>query len=140
MVVEWTNFTAFDDRGSFINVPVGQFDPARVYVCKNFETGMVRAFHGHQKEYKAITCIHGAIKLVTAMMNAEKGSLFDFKVWYLSDSSNNSIVVPPAMAHGWQSLKPDSTIMVFSNSPMHESIDDDIRFDANLYDWSIKWR
>lgn len=134
-------FSTFDDRGTFCNMPIEKFKLKRVYVVKNFESGMVRAFHYHKHESKVITCIEGYIKLVLIRLGAEDSCVpKEVTEYYLKEGDGKSIIIPLNVANGWQSLQPNSSILVFSDKTAQESMKDDVRYPANLYDWEIKWR
>lgn len=127
---------ATDDRGSvsFVNeFPFTEFK--RFYTIKNHTPGFVRAWHGHQHEYKAYfitsgTVVVGAVKVDdwtdpspdlpvhTQVMSAEKpGILF----------------IPGGHANGFMSLTADAQVLLFSNFSLKESLDDDIRFDPKFW-------
>ena len=148
-----------DDRGTFSNIDLlngieENFVTKRIYFCKNFKEGMVRAFHYHKHESKVIICLSGAIKVVTTAQPTPVKQHIDYSqepivgnfeygpfiTGFLEERDNDGIYIKEGLANGWQSLTSDAMIMVLSNKTVQESMSDDIRYPANAYDWSIKWR
>jgi dTDP-4-dehydrorhamnose 3,5-epimerase len=132
-----------DDRGKFVNIDIPEdFVPKRVYLCKNYSRGMVRAFHYHDRESKIIRCVSGAVTLVVCCLTKNKKKIDNttFEKIVLTADGDSSVYIPPAHAHGWRSLVDGSQIMVISPFSIEESKNDDIRFSALEYDWEEKWR
>ena len=62
----------------------------------------------------------------------------DLKAKYkiLSEDKSEILCVPPGYANGLKALKKYSKIVVFSSLTIEESINEKIRYDANLWmDW-----
>lgn len=141
-----TYFHATDDRGTFSNLPLhglpDNFVPKRIYWCKNYQQNMVRAFHYHKNESKIIICTRGAVKIVSMEIEKITGKTesYKFEEHVFTDTCTKAAYLPAPMANGWKSLTPESTILVLSNSTTQESMEDDIRYPAKLYNWEAKWR
>ena len=141
-----------DDRGHFENIcldyPYLNFTSKRAYICSNFEQGLVRAFHYHEKESKIFICLKGAAKFV--LFEGCKTSKDTIKnvpiIFTISNSIGKAIFIPSNYANGWQSLTSDTVLLGLSNVTLEESRNDDYRFlpreieghHPNL--WITQWR
>ena len=78
------------------------------------EVGSIRGMHmqlGASAEYKIITCVSGEVFDVA--LDLRRNSL-TFLQWYsvvLSPKKHNSLLIPPGVAHGFQSLKENSELL-----------------------------
>jgi dTDP-4-dehydrorhamnose 3,5-epimerase-like enzyme len=130
-----------DDRGEvgFVN----EFDFAgvrRFYTVLNHRSGYVRAWHGHQREGKYVTVTSGAALVGVVQIDDWKQpspSLVP-KTWVLSAAKPSVLYIPAGCANGFMSLTSDTRLMFFSTSTLEESANDDIRFDARLWNvWDV---
>jgi dTDP-4-dehydrorhamnose 3,5-epimerase len=135
---------AVDDRGTvgFVN----EFSFAgvkRFYTVSNHAQGFVRAWHGHRHEAKYCTAVAGALLVCCIRIdNWEKPSP-DLKInrFVLSAASPSVLHVPAGYVNGFMSLTDDAKIMFFSTSTLDESLKDDIRFPARMWDpWRVEER
>lgn len=130
---------ATDDRGSlgFIN-GFGLSDFKRFYTVSNHSANFVRAWHGHQKEAKAIIVLHGAALVCAVEMDdpisPNKNNLVSRHV--LSGSNPAALYVPAGYANGFKTLTSDAMVLVFSSTTLEESAGDDYRFE---YDYWNPW-
>jgi len=136
-----------DDRGktSFVN-DFDFKDVKRFYYIQNHKSPFIRAWHGHKRETKYITVVKGSavigvVKIddwdtPTVMVNYE-----GVKKMVLSSENPTVVRVPPGCANGVMTLTDDTIVMVFSTSTLTDSLSDDFRFDARLWDiWNIEER
>jgi len=136
-----------DDRGYFENIPfeLPEFKGKRAYICRNFDKGMVRAFHYHEYESKVFICLKGAIKFILypGCKTVEDTHGVDYQVVVINEGSE-ALFVPCGYANGWQSLTDDTTLLTISNQTMEDSKTDDIRFSPNCIEfdphWKAEWR
>lgn len=136
-----------DDRGHFENIPLSYpelgFEGKRVYICSNFEQGMVRGFHFHEFESKIFICLQGAAKF---MLFEECRYAIDIteetrsETLVISASLQKGIYVPAKYANGWRSLTSDTVLLGISNRTVEESQQDDWRFCPDCVVWDTEWR
>ena len=142
-VIKGDSFT--DDRGtlSFVN----DFDfqgIKRFYVVANHHRGIVRAWHAHRYENKYVYVITGAalvgyVKIDNWENPSKDENIPNSKV--LSASKPEILHIPSGHANGFMSLTDDTRVMFLSSSSVEESKNDDIRYNARLWDiWNIKER
>ena len=95
----------FEDRGSTYTIYDHRdfnVDFVQDKVSKSYE-GVIRGFHGDDKTWKLITCLHGKIKLVT--YDVDK----DIKEKYILEGDGKesiSVLVPPRVLNAHQCLSP----------------------------------
>jgi len=136
-----------DDRGYFENIPleVLEFKGKRAYICRNFDKGMVRAFHYHEYESKIFICLKGAIKFILypGCKSVEDTHGVDNQCIVINEGTD-ALFVPCGYANGWQSLTDDVILLTISNQTMEDSKTDDIRFSPNFpefdHHWKVEWR
>jgi dTDP-4-dehydrorhamnose 3,5-epimerase len=127
---------AFDDRGSvsFVNeFPFRDF--RRFYTIKNQAPGFVRAWHGHQTEYKAYFVTSGQVVVGAVKVDDWTNPSPDLEVHtqVMSVTNPGILFIPGGYANGFKSLTDDAQVLLFSNFSLEESLDDDIRFDPKFW-------
>ena len=114
-----------DSRGQLI--PVELEEPAmRFYTSTNWMCGMVRAWHGHPKEWRVVRCIRGAAKICALDMSDMK-TVHEF---VLSSDKSEVLYIPKGFANGWKSLRFDAEMLYLS--PTHYADRDDVRIDSDI--------
>ena len=135
---------AVDDRGSvlFVNdLSLKSF--RRFYLISNHMAGFVRAWHGHKLESKVLvvvrgTMLIGAVQVDDWISPSRKAEVMRV---VLSASKPSALSIPPGFANGSMSLTQDAQLLVFSNSSVEESQNDDYRFPADYWDiWTVEQR
>jgi dTDP-4-dehydrorhamnose 3,5-epimerase-like enzyme len=126
-----------DDRGFFTAI---NFEPdsKRAYLIQNHKAGIVRAFHGHERESKTLYVIRGSFKVIC--INMATG---DWKKFTINERSNNMIKIPAKAYNGFVSLTDDSELLVVSSSTFEESKGDDIRLPYDILGkqvWEVEHR
>ena len=111
----------------------------RFYIIHHAETSVVRAWQGHQREHKYFMCIKGSFvvawKEIVDLNKPVSNSEAAFEI--LNANESNVLSIPPGYANGLKALLADSKIMIFSDRGLDDSIEDDIRFDKDLWlDWN----
>ena len=132
---------AVDDRGSvtFVN----DFVPAhyvRMYTVSNHEARFIRAWHGHRVERKAAMVLSGTALVCAVEVDDWESPSPDLPVhrFVLSEAIPSALVIPPGYANGFMSLTPNTRVCFFSSASIEEAPDDDVRFNARLWDpWSV---
>jgi dTDP-4-dehydrorhamnose 3,5-epimerase len=135
---------AVDDRGAvrFVN----DFDfrgVQRFYTVSNHRAGMVRAWHGHRHEQKFVTVLQGAALVCCVKVDDWERPSPDLPVerFVLSADKPGVLSIPAGFANGFMSLTGDALVTFFSTAALGESLDDDIRFPARLWDpWGVEER
>lgn len=135
---------AVDDRGEvgFVN----DFDFAgvkRFYTVQNHAAGFVRAWHGHRREAKYVTVVQGAMLIACVEIDDwdNPSPALPVHRFVLSASSPAVLYVPAGYANGNMSLTAGAKAVFFSTATLEESRDDDVRFDARLWDpWAVEER
>lgn len=114
-----------DSRGQL--TPVELEEPAlRFYTSFNWMCGMVRAWHGHPKEWRVVRCIRGAAKVCVIDMSDMK-TVYEF---VLSGDKGEVLHIPKGYANGWKSLRLDTELLYLA--PTHFSDRDDVRIDSDI--------
>ena len=133
-----------DDRGEvgFVN-DFAFAGVKRFYTVANHRTGFVRAWHGHRHEEKHVMAVSGAA-LVCCIEIDDWGSPSPDQAverFVLSSGRPTVLRVPAGYVNGFMTLTPDTKLIFFSSSTLEESIADDIRFPARLWDpWHVEER
>jgi dTDP-4-dehydrorhamnose 3,5-epimerase-like enzyme len=135
---------AVDDRGEvgFVN-DFAFVGVKRFYMVSNHLTGFVRAWHGHRREAKYVIVVQGAMLIACVQIdNWERPSpSLQVQRFVLSAKMPAVLFIPAGYANGNMSLTDDAKAMFFSTSTLDESRNDDIRFDARLWDvWRVEER
>lgn len=133
-----------DDRGEvgFVN----DFDftgVKRFYTVSNHAAGFVRAWHAHRHEAKFATVVSGAALIgAVQIQNWEKPSGNEPVTRHVLAANKPAILfIPAGYANGFMSLTASTKLIFFSTSSLDDSIADDIRYDARLWDiWTIEER
>jgi dTDP-4-dehydrorhamnose 3,5-epimerase-like enzyme len=111
-----------DKRGSLLFFNALNLESSkRFYIIQQSEAGLVRAWQGHRKEQKWFYVVEGAFKIVLTIIHGK-----DIKVLH----------VPGGFASGFVAINPNSKLMVFSDFQLEESLQDDFRFDKDMW---YKW-
>jgi dTDP-4-dehydrorhamnose 3,5-epimerase len=133
-----------DDRGRvyFAN----EFDLAdcrRMYVTENYSAGTVRAWHAHRRERKWVLAVSGAALACCVEVDDWEAPSPEAEVHrFVLDAANPSVLaVPAGYANGAMSLLPETKLLYLSDTPLDDSLSDDVRFPARYWDpWSVPER
>ena len=129
-----------DERGELLYNNLFDFgNIKRFYLITHNDTETVRAWHGHKNEMKFFYVIKGSFLINSVKIdNWEKPSdnLTPFS-FQLKREETKMLCVPAGYANGFKALEPESIVLIFSDSTLEESLNDDFRFDKNRwFDWS----
>jgi dTDP-4-dehydrorhamnose 3,5-epimerase-like enzyme len=128
-----------DERGklTFVN----DFDLSQVkryYIIEHTDASVVRAWQGHKKEQKWFQVLSGRF-LVSVIQpdNWENPSEnIEPETFILTATENKVLHIPGGFANGFKALEPNSRVIVFSDFSLEESVNDNFRFDSQLwFDW-----
>jgi len=146
---------AADDRGELRFVNDFDFKKAgirRFYQVENWNTDIVRAFHGHKVEAKYVWVVRGAIRLAVAALlfnrHGFRGVSQDMDrgkvpiVYDLSAANPRILYIPPGYCHGFRMLQKYTIVQFFSTSTLEESLKDDYRlpfdfFASSGFSWEV---
>ncbi len=135
---------AVDDRGEVTFVNDFAFEGVkRFYAIRNHEVGFVRAWHGHRREAKFMTVTEGDMLICAVRIDDWDKPDKNAKVhrFVLSARTPSVLHIPAGFANGSMSLSAGARLMVFSTSTLQDSLNDDIRFEARLWNpWKIEER
>jgi len=130
-----------DDRG--IVTYCNDFDMSEVkrwYMLENHQEGYVRAWHGHLKEAKWVTCVSGAVvecavKLIKPLTEWQLSILGDNVYRFTLHPNGDVLYIPPGYANGHMNLVTGTRLIHFSNMLHEDTAGDDVRFDSSIHGW-----
>ena len=121
-VIELVRTPISDKRGAFQRLYCN--DILRSYLNGNnikqinhsftSEVGSIRGMHmqlGTSAEYKIISCVSGEVFDVALDLRRNSPTLFQWYSLELTPEKHNSILIPPGVAHGFQTLKENSELL-----------------------------
>lgn len=133
-----------DDRGKLIygnEVNLAFF--RRFYSIQNHVVNFKRAWHGHINECKLFIPVKGTFLIAAARMDSSTTPTREQEVFKKVISAENptAVFIPKGYANGSMNLTADAQLMVFSNSTLEESLNDDYRFPYDYWNpWEIEYR
>lgn len=144
---EVEHFRQDDHRGSFSKVfNLDFFNSNKV----NFKTAesffsvskknVIRGMHFQMPPYdqdKLIYVVRGEIIDVVLDLRAKSSTFGEIFTAHLKANTNRSIYIPKGMAHGFKSLKNNSTIVYNVSTVFNPSFDFGIHYNSFGFDWEI---
>jgi dTDP-4-dehydrorhamnose 3,5-epimerase-like enzyme len=127
-----------DHRGQISFVNDMKFDTvSRFYIINNSVEYPLRAWQGHKIENKYFYCIQGVVKIHYVKIDNWEFPSKDLKVEsvVLSAIESNVFHIPEGYANAIESLEVGAKLISFSTLPLERIIEDDIRFDSDM--WSV---
>jgi dTDP-4-dehydrorhamnose 3,5-epimerase-like enzyme len=129
-----------DERGELRFFNGFKFDDIkRFYIISHPSVETVRAWHGHKYEKKYFFVLRGSFQINSIEIDDWTTPSVDLVpfCFKLSYDEPKILCVPSGFANGLKALEPNSSVMVFSNFSLDDSLNDDYRFDPTLwYDWA----
>jgi dTDP-4-dehydrorhamnose 3,5-epimerase-like enzyme len=127
-----------DHRGQISFVNDMKFDVIeRFYIISNSAEHPLRAWQGHKIDNKYFYCVQGVIKVhyvkIDNWESPSKGLKAESVV--LSASESSILHIPEGYANAIESLEAGSKLISFSTLPLDRTLEDDVRFDSDM--WSI---
>jgi len=107
----------------------------RMYVVTS-PRGVIRGWHGHQREHKYIVCTSGDI-VVNVIHPKEWAGLNKVERFALTAKRPEVLHVPAMCAHGWTPLSDEATVLFLSTATLDESAPDDYRWP--IEQWPAVW-
>ncbi len=112
----------------------------QVYMTTTF-SGVVKAWHKHEKQADNMACIAGMVKVV--LRDARKGSPTFEKIdeYFMGVHNPILIHIPTGIWHGWKCIGPEESIVVNAPTRMYDhNKPDEQRLDPHKggipYDWN----
>lgn len=107
----------------------------RFYQIDLPKTGIIRAFHGHMRENKAVFVISGSLLLCLVKLTDAKNPSRKTKIKkiVLMSSYPQVCKIPPGYANGIMSLEKNTQVVFFSDKTLKESEKDDYRFPEDYW-------
>lgn len=144
--------TSVDDRGSFTRLAcsdefatngIANFFPVQVNLSKNHVAGTIRGLHmqvGGAGEGKLVRCTRGAIVDCVVDMRDDSPTFGSHVLVELSASTFRSLWVPPYVAHGYQTLTPNTEVAYHTTDPYAPERERGYRFDDPAFgiDWPLE--
>ena len=128
-----------DNRGTITHFNDFDMTPVkRMYIIEHPDVNVVRAWLAHKIERKYFFVLKGEFKIVLVKPDNWKKPAVNLNTseYLLNESNNEVLVVPGGHAFGFKATQSDSKMIVYSNFNIEDSINDDYRFDKNLwYNW-----
>lgn len=84
------------------------------------QRGTIRGMHaqiGRIPEFKLITCVRGTIWDVAVDLRKDSQTFLKWEEFELSDANGLSLLLPPGVAHGFQTLSDDVSLIYCHSSP-----------------------
>ena len=139
--IEIINGEIFEDhRGAIIsNNGFDLTDIKRIYTIHHPNKEIIRAWQGHLHEVKYFKCIKGSFVVAWKEIEQDLMNINNENAEYhILDSKNNEVLkIPNGYANGLKAIENDSSILVFSDFNLNDSIKEKIRYDSNQWlDWS----
>ena len=147
-VVEFVRNPITDMRGSFqrlfcndlLNPYLNDNKIKQINHSFTSQKGAIRGLHmqlGTSAEYKVISCISGKVFDVALDLRENSQTFLRWNSIILTPEKNNSIIIPPGVAHGFQVLKANSELLYF-HTENYSSSDE---FGVNFLEprANIKW-
>jgi dTDP-4-dehydrorhamnose 3,5-epimerase len=105
----------------------GWFMPLiQVNFTKTFKKGTVRGFHFQHypfEEFKLVRCLSGQVYDVALDLRQGSDTFLQTNAQILTSENNTNFLIPPGVAHGFQSLTDNAQLLYFHSkqySPDHE--------------------
>ena len=128
-----------DERGLIKFVNTFDLSPAkRFYTIEHKDPNIVRAWQAHKIEEKYFHVIKGSFLLAVIKIDnwADPSKFLEPQKFILSAEESQVLHVPAGYANGFRALESNSILLVFSNLSLAHAVEDDYRYDKNLW---INW-
>ena len=129
---------SFDTRGDFVKVPtVDGFQPVETF-CTISRKNVIRGMHFQTPPHahaKLIACITGKVADVLVDLRRTSETYLCHSVMVLDAQSPKFVFIPWGIAHGFRSLREDTTMLYQTNTAHTPAHDTGIRWDSFGHDW-----
>lgn len=114
----------------------------QVYIAAVY-SGVVKAWHCHEKQTDSITVVSGMAKLVLADLRENSPTRGEIDEFVVGDENRILVQIPPGVHHGLKGISPQPALAL--NCPDHpydSDNPDEIRLPYDTpeidYDWEVK--
>jgi len=136
-----------DARGKFVKYNSTHiFDDLaeEVQFCENFYStsivGSIRGFHvqtGESENFRVVHVIKGSIFDVLVDLRLESATFGKFQKRILNASAHESLLIPPGVGHGFQTLE-ESIVVYASSNEYVSNLDTGINPLKNFKEWPVE--
>ena len=101
-------------------------------LSRNVQPGTVRGLHillPPAKEFKVVTCVTGAVWDVAVDLRPESPTVGMWVGCELRSDENRSMLIPPGVAHGYQVLEENSSVLYLHSERYRKDLDAGVRTD-----------
>jgi len=137
-----------DERGFFARVWCREefaahgvaIDIAQASVSHNRHAGTLRGMHysiAPSREGKLVRCERGRIFDVALDLRTESPAFLQHFALQLSEDDSVALYLPPGVAHGFQTLEDDSTVLYMMSEAYRPELQAGVRFDDPAF--GIAW-
>ena len=138
-----------DDRGSFIQTfdkneffhQYINFNIVQTSLSTNKEKGTLRGMHFQDipyQEEKIVQCINGSIYDVVLDLRDYSKTYDKWFAFNLTDTNNLILYIPIGVAHGFQTLEDNTTVLYYMNTEYHPECAKTIKYNDKRY--NISWK
>lgn len=142
--------TARDSRGDFSRLYCEEeFHRLKIFgtsravqtnLSRTRGVGVVRGLHLQlppSTEHKLVTCLSGSIWDVAVDLRAQSLTFGGWAAFQLSADEDVSVLLPPGVAHGYQTLEPDAAVLYMHSDYYQTELDAGVAVDDP--DLAISW-
>ena len=132
-------FTRTFDKNQFLENNI-DFDIKQTSLSYNKNKGSVRGMHWQKSPYperKIVQCVKGSINDVLIDLRVDSKTYNKWFLFKLNDENNLSLYIPTEIAHGFQTLNNDTTILYYMDQEYHPECSCIISHSDTKY--NIKW-
>ncbi|MBI1886281.1 MAG: dTDP-4-dehydrorhamnose 3,5-epimerase family protein [Chloroflexi bacterium] len=137
-----------DERG-FLMELLRSADPiftkfGQCYVSMNYP-GVIRAWHGHEKQDDFFVVVKGMIKVGLFDMREGSPTRGEVGEYYLGENNNIILKIPPGVAHGYKTVGGEPSLLVnFPSETYNLDEPDEYRLPWNTeqipFNWDIEFK
>ncbi len=129
--------SVFTDRRGLLryNNELNLSEFVRLYAITNSPSELLRGWHLHLHESKVFICTIGSVRIGAVEVLNPASPDKDAKVYSaeLDSKSLNAFLVPAGYANAILTKSAESSVLVFSNKTLSESLTDDYRFPKEFW-------
>ncbi len=139
--------SALDERGYFrrlydqtIFETITQREVVQTSVSENLKRGTVRGLHYQRRpslEWKIVTCLTGSIYDVLVDLRPSEKSYGEHITFDLNEEENLLLVIPPGVAHGFQTLSDNTKVMYHMTDYHNPNLSARVKWDDEVL--GISW-
>lgn len=137
-----------DIRGDFLKIYSKEsfealkidFEVKEIFSTSNISSGTIRGMHfqSYPAQSNKIVWVESG-SIYDVCVNVNPGANFGEVVTFsLSERDGNCIFVPQGWAHGYQTLKPSTTVSYITDQNYVSNLDDGVRYDSVGIEWPLE--